>query len=113
VYPNELTEALNPPIRYQLNQRRALVVVGVTGRTGHAVERHLGQRAAELLTHPHPRLGVREPHGTQPSFAAAVVETAPSVNDGEPWALVPVYGETTTSTSLRDWARTALAGVPA
>jgi uncharacterized protein YbjT (DUF2867 family) len=111
----------------------------------------VGQRAAELLTQPHPRLGVHELHGhadltmTQatailaqaaglpdvgyeqlsydaarasmlasgmpPSFAEAVIETARSFNDGQPWALAPRDDETTTSTSLRDWARAALAGV--
>ncbi|MEJ3655848.1 NmrA family transcriptional regulator [Actinomycetes bacterium KLBMP 9759] len=51
--------------------------------------------------------------GMPPSFADAVVETARSFNEGQPWALAPRDEETTTSTSLRDWARGALAGVPA
>lgn len=49
--------------------------------------------------------------GMSPSFADAVVETARSFNDGQPWALAPRDDETTTSTSFRDWACAALAGV--
>jgi uncharacterized protein YbjT (DUF2867 family) len=51
--------------------------------------------------------------GLPSSFADALVETARTFNDGEPWALAPRDDETTTSTSLRDWAHTALAGVSA
>ncbi|WP_441344311.1 NmrA family NAD(P)-binding protein [Pseudonocardia sp. TRM90224] len=115
--------------------------------------RDVGQRAAELLTQLHPRLGVHEIHGhadltmteatailaeaaglpgvgyeqlsydaartgmlasgMSPSFADAFVETARSFNDAQPWALTPRDEETTTTTSLRDWARSTLAGVPA
>ncbi len=112
--------------------------------------RDVGARAAELLTHPRPRLGVHELHGhadltlaeatailaeaagcpdvvyeqldydtaresmlasgTPPSFADAVVETARSFNNDEPWALAPRSALTTTSTSLQDWARSELTG---
>jgi uncharacterized protein YbjT (DUF2867 family) len=115
--------------------------------------RDVGQRAAELLTQRHPRLGVHELHGhadltmteatailaeaaglpgvgyeqlsydaartgmlasgMPPSFADAFVETARSFNDAQPWALAPRDDETTTPTSLRDWANSTLAGVPA
>lgn len=113
----------------------------------------VGQRAAQLLTQPNPRLGIHELHGSAdltmtqattilaeaaglpdvayeqlsydaaranmlatgmpPSFADAVVETARSFNDDQPWALAPRDDETTSSTSLRDWARAAFAGVTA
>jgi hypothetical protein len=51
--------------------------------------------------------------GMPPSFADAVVETARTFNDAQPWALAPRDDETTTPTSLRDRARSTPAGVPA
>jgi len=48
--------------------------------------------------------------GMSPSFAEAVVDTARSFNDGEPWALAPRDAGTTTLTSLADWARVELGG---
>lgn len=48
--------------------------------------------------------------GLPPSFADAVVETARTFNDGEPWALAPRDAHTTTGTSLAEWARSELLG---
>jgi uncharacterized protein YbjT (DUF2867 family) len=65
--------------------------------------------AYEQLSYEEARAGMLA-SGTPPSFADAVIETARSFNDAEPWALAPRDAETTTPTSLRDWARIALAG---
>jgi uncharacterized protein YbjT (DUF2867 family) len=79
--------------------------------------RDVGQRAAglsdvryEQLSYDAARAGMLAA-GMPSSFADAVVETARSFNDAQPWALAPRDDETTTSTSLRDWARAELAGV--
>ncbi|MFG1830944.1 NmrA family NAD(P)-binding protein [Micromonospora chersina] len=71
----------------------------------------LSDVAYEQLSYEEARAGMAA-SGMPPSFADAVIETARSFNDSEPWALAPRDAQTTTPTSLRDWARVALAGVP-
>jgi nucleoside-diphosphate-sugar epimerase len=124
----------------QSADRRTYVVVGATGKTGREVERHLDGQGHDVRAVARSRgVGIDDTDaldrafahadgalvvvpfdlagaiasGLPPSFADALVETARTFNDGEPWALAPRDDETTTSTSLRDRAHTALAGVSA
>jgi hypothetical protein len=45
--------------------------------------------------------------GMSPSFADAVLETARSFNEGEPWGSQPRTARNTTPTTLAHWARQA------
>jgi uncharacterized protein YbjT (DUF2867 family) len=47
--------------------------------------------------------------GMSPSFADAVLETARSFNEGEPWGSQPRTARNTTPTTLAHWARQAFA----
>jgi hypothetical protein len=47
--------------------------------------------------------------GTSPSFADAVLETARSFNEGEPWGSPPRTERNTTPTTLAHWAQQAFA----